>query len=110
MPGKPLLIALLTCSLAHPAHALIGVNLCGPGTSPPQGLRCGHEQLLLGYRDAAGACFWVCCPPNSDGETYDCSGDATPSQFKLDLRIVSPRPWRGIFIPGPAFEIPDTAH
>lgn len=95
-------IATLALSTA-PAFALIGLNDCGPGTRPPMRMHCGQEELLLGYRDAGGACLWVCCPVNSDGRTYDCSGDPTPSDFKLDLRTVRPRPWSGVFTPGSAF-------
>lgn len=100
-------IATLAFSTASPAFALIGLNHCGPGTKPPMRMHCGQEELLLGYRDAAGACLWVCCPQNSDGRTYDCSGDPTPSDFKLDLRTVRPRPWSGVFTPGSAFLKPD---
>jgi hypothetical protein len=107
MQRTRLVIALVTLSLtfaSYPALALIGVNQCGVGTKPPAGMHCGHDELLLGYRDAAGACVWVCCPPNSDGKTYNCSGDPTPSDFKLDLREVYPRGWRAIFTPAPSFE------
>lgn len=96
-------IATLAFSTASPALALIGLNDCGPGTKPPTRIHCGQDELLLGYRDAAGACLWVCCPANGDGRTYDCSGDPTPSDFKLDLRTVRPRPWSGVFTPGSAF-------
>jgi len=91
--------------LGTPAHALIGLNQCGPGTGPPGGLHCSHDELLLGYRDATGACVWVCCPPNSDGKTYNCSGPTTPSD-KLDLGSVRPKAWPGLFSPGKAFEKP----
>ncbi|QXE92617.1 hypothetical protein KP001_08910 [Geomonas subterranea] len=107
MKSTVLRIALIAVFLAPPAHALIGVNQCGPGTKPPAGIRCGHDQLLLGYRDAAGTCVWACCPPNSDGQTYDCSAEPAPSDFKLDLRSVAPKPWRGVFTPAPSFEKPD---
>ncbi|ACH39866.1 hypothetical protein Gbem_2862 [Citrifermentans bemidjiense Bem] len=100
-------IATFALSSASPAFALIGLNQCGPGTKPPVRMHCGQEELLLGYRDAAGPCLWVCCPPNSDGRTYDCSGDPTPSDFKLDLRNVRPRPWTGVFTPGSSFLRPD---
>lgn len=99
-------VTLAFFSAASPAIALIGLNQCGPGALPPDGMQCGHEELLLGYRDPAGACFWVCCPPNSDGMTYNCSGDPIPSDFKMDLRSVRPHEWKGMFIPGPGFERP----
>ena len=95
-------------STASPALAVIGLNQCGPGTSPPKGMRCHQEELLLGYRDASGPCVWVCCPPNSDGRTYDCSAEPTASDFKLDLRNIRPRPWSGVFTPGDASPQPDT--
>lgn len=90
----------LTLSTASTALALVGLNQCGPGTKQPPGMRCAQDELLLGYRDAAGACLWVCCPPNGDGRTYDCSGEPTASDYKLDLRSVRPRPWTGVFTPG----------
>lgn len=110
MHNRVLTIALVTLSLAPlatPVNALIGVNHCGVGTRPPTGMQCGRDELLLGFRDAAGACFWVCCPPNSDGKSYNCSGDPTPSDFKLNLREVAPGAWRGVFTPGPSFEKTD---
>ncbi len=110
MCQSPTLLALVFLaflSAASPGYALTGLNQCGPGTKPPTDMRCGHDELLLGYRDAAGACVWVCCPPNSDGKTYNCSGDPTPSDFRLDLRNVRPRPWQGIFAPGRSFQKPD---
>jgi hypothetical protein len=76
--------------MASPAYALIGLNQCGVGSSPPAGMNCGHSDLLLGYRDASGRCAWVCCPPNSDG-TYNCTGPPTYSD-KLDLGKVRARP------------------
>lgn len=106
----PILLGLLTLtytSIPSTGYALIGLNQCGPGTKPPTGMHCGHDELLLGYRDAAGACVWVCCPPNSDGKTYNCSGDPTPSDFKMDLRSVRAKPWKGSFTPGPSFEKQD---
>lgn len=93
-------IAPLAFSTPSPALASIGLNQCGAGIKPPRGMHCGQEELLLGYRDAAGACVWVCCPPNSDGRTYDCSAEPTASDFRLDLRSVRPRPWTGVFTPG----------
>lgn len=95
--------AVALCTMASPVHALIGLNQCGPGTYPPE-MRCGRNDLLLGYRDPAGACVWVCCPPNGDARTYNCSGPPTPSDFQLDLRSVEPKAWKGTFTPGPAFE------
>lgn len=86
------------------AHALIGLNQCGQGTAPPAGLRCGTDELLLGYRDAAGPCLWVCCPPNSDGRTYDCSGIPAASDSRLDLRNVRPQEWKGLFVPSPTLQ------
>lgn len=94
------LLALSLVSLPAPASALAGLNQCGPGLEPPPALRCRPDELLLGFRDPAGACVWACCPPNRDG-TYDCSGEAFPSDFKMDLRRVSPRPWHGVFTPEP---------
>lgn len=102
-----LLCLLVAVSTAAPVQALIGVNQCGPGTKPPIGMHCGHEELLLGYRNASGACVWVCCPPNSDGKTYNCSGEPTPSDFKLDLSKVRAKPWKPVFTPGREFERPD---
>ena len=102
------LIVLALSSTTSPAHALIGLNQCGVGTKPPAGIHCGHDQLLFGYRDATGACLWVCCPPNSDGKSYDCSGAPTPSDYKMDLRNVQVAPWKGVFTPGPAFERPES--
>lgn len=99
-PFSQILSIALTFSAASTALALTGLNQCGPGTNPPKGMRCAQDELLLGYRDAAGACLWVCCPPNGDGRTYDCSGEPTASDFKLDLRSVRPRPWTGVFTPG----------
>jgi len=93
--------------IAFPAHALIGLNQCGPGTKPPTGMHCGHDELFLGYRNASGACVWVCCPPNSDGKTYNCSGEPTPSD-KLDLGTIRPRQWSGVFTPLRALETPPT--
>lgn len=106
-PALPGLVALAFLSAASPGYALVGLNQCGPGTGPPAGMQCWHDELLLGYRDAAGACVWVCCPPNSDGKTYNCSGDPTASDFKLDLRNVRPGEWKGLFTPGPSFRRPD---
>lgn len=100
-------IATLSLSTASPALGVIGLNQCGPGTNPPKRMHCRQEELLLGYRDAAGACVWVCCPPNSDGRTYDCSAEPTASDFKLDLKNVRPRPWTGVFTPGDASLKPD---
>ncbi len=85
-------------------HTQIGLNQCGPGIAPPSGMRCNRNQLLLGYRNPAGACLWVCCKPNSDGETYDCSDAPTPSDYKMDLHKVQPRPWRSIFTVPPVLE------
>ena len=87
--------------------ALRGLNQCGPGTSPPEGVRCRSDQLLLGYRNPAGACLWVCCPPNGDGESYDCSGEATPSDYRSDLRAVRPGAWSGGFVPHPSLQKED---
>lgn len=96
IPG--MLVSALACTTL-PAHALIGLNQCGVGTKPPAGLHCGHDELLLGYRNAAGACVWICCPPNSDGKTYNCSGEPTPSDSKLDLRNIRAKPPTSIFTP-----------
>lgn len=99
------LVTVITLSVfASKGHALTGLNQCGPGIAPPAGLLCSRTQLLLGYRNAAGACFWVCCTSNNDGSTYDCSGDPTPSDYKMDLRKIQPRPWRGTFTVPPVFE------
>ena len=102
----PILLTIASFSAVLPAHALIGLNQCGAGTRPPVGMHCGHDNLLLGYRDATGACVWVCCPPNSDGSTYNCSGPATPSDVKLDLGRVPAKQWKEIFKPGPSYEVP----
>jgi len=109
MRTVPSVVALLAVALltAAPAHALIGLNQCGAGAFPPAGIHCGHDDLLLGYRNAPGACVWVCCPPNSDGQTYNCSAEPTPSDYKLDLEKVWPRPWKGVFTPGTTFEKPE---
>lgn len=103
--ARSALLAVVTLSaFTSSGYALTGLNQCGPGIAPPSGLRCSRSQLLLGYRNAAGACLWVCCTPNSDGITYDCSGAPTPSDYKMDLRKVQPRPWRSIFIAPPVIE------
>lgn len=99
------LLTLTAAAFSGPsAHALIGVNHCGPGISPPDGLQCASDHLLLGYRDPSGPCHWVCCPPNSDGRTYDCSGAPTASDFKIDLRNVLPQEWQELFTPSAAPE------
>ncbi|TSK08640.1 MAG: hypothetical protein FPO08_04880 [Geobacter sp.] len=99
-----LLTVIVLSAFTANGYALTGLNQCGPGIAPPLGLRCSRNQLLLGYRNAAGACLWVCCTPNSDGRTYDCSGDPVPSDYKMDLRKVQPRPWKNIFNVPPVFE------
>ena len=95
------MLGMLVSALAYmavPAHALIGLNQCGVGTKPPVGMHCGHDELFLGYRNAAGVCVWICCPPNSDGKTYNCSGEPTPSD-KLDLRNIRAKVPTAIFTP-----------
>lgn len=94
-------------AFASTGHTLTGLNQCGPGISPPAGLRCTRTLLLLGYRNAAGACLWVCCRPNSDGVTYDCSADPTPADYKMDLRKVQPRAWRSTSMGAPPIEKED---
>ena len=81
----------LAVTASSPAHALIGLNQCGAGNGPPPGMGCGHSDLLLGYRDASGRCAWVCCPPNSDHKTYNCTVNPPRYNFRLDLGNV--RPW-----------------
>ena len=102
--ARTALVAVILSAFSANGHALTGLNQCGPGIGPPLGLRCSRNQLLLGYRNAAGARLWVCCSPNGDGETFDCSGDATPADYGMNLRKVQPRPWKSIFIVPPVFE------
>jgi hypothetical protein len=67
------------------SSALIIKSTCGTGQT--SSLRCGHDELKLGYIDRFGACVWVCCRPNSDGRTYNCTGDPSPSDRLAGIKL-----------------------
>jgi len=84
---------LLLWGTAAPVRAeRIYQSWCDLEYRPPPDKKCpGSNDLILGVRTASG-CEWLCCPPNNDGKTYDCSkrqGPTAASRLK-GLRYVSP--------------------
>lgn len=66
-----------------PVHALpIIRDQCNSTSGDGQGHSCpGANDLLIRPKYPDGTCGdWMCCPPNPDGQTYDCAHATNPSR------------------------------
>jgi hypothetical protein len=76
------LLGIVPCAYALPN---LVQDMCGQtsGGAPP-GMDCpGPNYLLVRPLYSDGSCgSWMCCPPNPDGKTYDCSHAVNPTGMR----------------------------
>ena len=62
-------------------------DMCNQTSGDGQGHTCpGPDDLLLRPKYEDGTCGdWMCCAPNSDGRTYDCSNPTNPTSAAIGV-------------------------
>jgi hypothetical protein len=90
MRTKLLLVAVVAAltGLAASADAAPNIrDMCNQTSGDGQGHTCpGPDDLLLRPKYEDGTCGdWMCCAPNSDGRTYDCSNPTNPTRAAIGV-------------------------
>ena len=80
-------VAGLTGIAASADAAPIIRDMCNQTSGDGQGHTCaGPDDLLLRPKYEDGTCGdWMCCAPNSDGRTYDCSNPTNPTSAAIGV-------------------------
>jgi len=62
-------------------------DMCNQTSGDGQGHTCpGSDDLLLRPKYEDGTCGdWMCCAPNADGRTYDCSNPKNPTRAAIGV-------------------------
>jgi hypothetical protein len=78
------LVASLCFYLLTPAKAAkprVIYDQCNQTSGDGMGHECSSEDhLLIRLKYSDGSCGdWICCPPNPDGQTYNCASPENPT-------------------------------